>query len=176
MHRFQKLYEWMEETKNSLWRNTNENWLYKLLKNGYISTKENKFISFSDNKESGGMDIFGEVNIEFDKDEVISQGAIEIFYEPEFFEEYPEIRQYVTGYSTPEKYYDDKGFSGPEEAHENFELTWEDYIEDFSHEEEFVIKTLKYKPGLIKKVHFSEEPEKKTKELLKKFNIKYDIK
>lgn len=92
-------------TNRTLWRNTDEDWLYEFLKNGFIKAKNDRFISLSLDQYSGGMDDFGDVQIEFDEDMIFDQGAIEVFYEPEFFSTHPEISMYVTAYANEEDYY-----------------------------------------------------------------------
>jgi hypothetical protein len=82
---------------------------------------------------------------------------------------------YVTGYENEQGYYDDKGYSGAEEANDNMELTWEQYLEDYEGEEEVVINKITYKSDLIKMVNFSEKPHKKLIKLLNKLDIPYEL-
>lgn len=111
-----------EQSDYVLYRNTSIEWFKTFKQNKVIEGKP--FISFSFESDSGGMDNFGDTQIVFDANKLFAQGAIEILYEPEFFAEH-------------------------EEAWENNELSWEDVVEDFAHEEEVVIRTLKYENGLI---------------------------
>ena len=100
------------------------------------------------------------------------QGIIDIFYEDKFFELYPEIAKYVLGFKNMEEYslnaYDEEG-SEPDE--DLLYEEWVDYIYTFEHEEELVLKKLKYYPGIIQKVEFRKTPSKEVIELLKKHKI-----
>jgi len=163
-----------ESSDSSLWRNTDYRWLLELLNKGKIKSDNNRFISFSIKEDSGGQDDFGGTRIEFNSGEIYKQGAIEIYYDAEFFEKYPEISRYVTGYKTEKDYYKDKGYAGAEEANEDGELTWEDYIGDFEIEDEVVIKEIKFTSDLIKGVKFiKDKPSKQLITLLNKYNISY---
>lgn len=166
--------------EGSIWRNTSEEWLQQFLSKGKIKhvdvNKKLTFISFSRDSESGGQDIYGDINIEFNEDVIFNQDLIEIYYEPEFMEMYPEICMYITGYDNEQDYYEDKDLSGKDEAWEEFELDWETHIEDFQGEEEILMKELKFQPNLIKNVKFSKLPEEKTINLLKRYKINYELK
>lgn len=48
---------------------------------------------------------------------------------------------------------------------------WVDYIYTFEHEEELVLKKLKYYPGIIQKVEFRKTPSKEAIDLLRKYKI-----
>lgn len=147
------------------YRNTNEKWLFTLLKNGVITPfrGNKKFISFSLDEKSGGMDNFGDECICFNFEEIIKQGGIEIFYEPEFMEKYPEICMYITGYSGREDY---------ESQHDpETDLSWKTTIEDYEHEQEIIIKQLKFTKNLINWVKFNKQPDKILKNLCSKYNI-----
>ena len=150
------LYE--EVIQGSLWRITDQYWLRLLLDQDQVITAKapGKFISLSFDSESGGQDNFGgkEIKIQFDENKILNQGAEEIIYDAYWFNEHPEICLYVTAYKGESDYYEQRGFLGPEEANENYELTWDQYVEDYSHEAEIVLKKLKYEPGLIKHVYF----------------------
>ena len=162
--------------KGSAWRNTSWKWLYELLKKQNIKASKNRFISFSLNKDSGGQDDFGKTKIEFVYNFLLKQGAIEIWYEADFFKMYPDICIYVTGYKNEKSYYEDKGYDeipSKEEIWKEHELDWDTYVEDFSNEEEIVIKKLKYVDKLIKHVKFNKKPNKKLLELLDKYSINY---
>ena len=146
--------------EEKLYRNTSIDWLNDFLKKGitypYINKK--RFISFSKEEDSGGADNFGETNIEFNAKELYKQGAIEIEYNVDFFEQNPEICKYVTGYKGEEDYYQQRGYEGKQDFEENGQddfdtLMWETVIEDFENEAEVVIKKLKYKDGLILSVN-----------------------
>lgn len=136
-----------------LFRSTDENFLRILLDQDQIIIRpEGKFISLSRDSDSGGMDNFGgkELVIQFDEIKIFNQGAIEIEYDVYFFNEYPDICLYVTGYKGEEDYYQQLGYKNAEEANENYELSWEQNIEDYSHEEEIVLKKIKYESDLIR--------------------------
>ena len=148
-----------KEIEGLLFRNTSIKWLIDFLKKGeavpYKSKK--RYISFSKESDSGGMDEYGDIRIDFDADELYKQGAIEVGYYPEFFEENPEICMYVTGYKGEEDYYQNSGYEGKEDFEENGQndvdtLTWESNLESYEGEAEIVLKKLKFKEGLIKKI------------------------
>ena len=167
-----------EQKQGSLFRSSDQVWLIMLLELEGKPLKvkeEGKFISLSRDSESGGMDNFGgkEIVVEFDDEKIFQQGAEEIWYEADYFEEHPDICIYVTGYKGEEDYYRQKDLSGPEEANENMELTWDQYIEDFQHEEEIVLKQLSYVPGLIKHVDILTPANSILVEMLKEFDIPY---
>jgi len=158
--------------EKEIFRNTKPDWLFYLLENGKI--KSHTFFSFSFNRDSGGQDKFGNVLISFDYDKLFGQGAEEIWYEIQFMNEFPEICKYVTAFSDAQEYYDSMGVENGKEAHENYELSWPEYIESFEHEEEIVIKELSYEPGLINYViFFHDKPSKSLLSLLKQYNINY---
>lgn len=159
---------------NIIYRNTDEEWLKELLKYGYI---KDDFISFSRDEESGSMDDFGDVNIQFNEDKLDEQGLIIVGYDEEFFEQNPDICQHVTGFKSKEEFYENSDCDNDEEAIKNCELTWSEYIEDFMGEDELVVKDkLEYTDGLIEHVIFNDEgPESETIELLRKNNISYEI-
>lgn len=143
----------------SLWRNTDNEWLLELLKSGNLITKgDSDFFSFSLEEDSGGTDDFGETRIELDKDIMIKQGAIEVYYEEAFFEQYPNICRHVTGFLSKTDYYDSADAEDDEDAYEKGYLTWLSQIESYEHEQEFVLKEIKLVPGLIKSVEFLGNP------------------
>jgi hypothetical protein len=140
--------EW--NTENSLWRNTSEEFLFDLLKNGTVKSKGREFISLSGDEDSGGQDTYGDVRIEFNKDQIIDQGGIEVDYEdPRFWKKYPNISRHVTGYENSKDYYLDKGYKNAKEANADMEFTWEQNCESYSHEEEFVIPAISLEKDLI---------------------------
>ena len=154
----------------SVWRLATQNWLEKFLDNGGVIDHGDRFISLSYDDDAGGQDNFGgkEVLIEFDEDEVLKQlsqqGLEPIEYSPEWFEEYPEIAQYVTGYSSEKDYIED---------HEDeFDIPWESYIEDFSFERELVLKKLKYTSKLIKQVIINKPAKQSLLNKLRRNKIK----
>lgn len=167
------------ESNNLIFRNTDKNWLYELLNNKIIIPK--KFISFSYKKNSGGADNFGETCIVFNHDLLLEQNIIEIIYDEEFFEDNPEICEYVTGFSTKDEYYQQNDYLNEEDFNEKNlieldcnTLNWETYLDDFSTESELVMKKLIFKPGIILGVKFKEDkPTKELIQLLKKNNIIY---
>lgn len=152
-------YSAMMSGKNTVYRNTALAWLLSFLKKEtavpYMSKK--RFISFSNEPDSGGMDTFGDVRIEFDKKLLFKQGAVEIEYDRDFFEEHPDISMYVTSYKGEEDYYQNRGYEGKEDFEENGQddsetLMWDTVIEDYENEAEIVIKQLKFEKGLITNV------------------------
>ncbi len=139
-----------------LYRNTSMKWLMDLLKKGsaapYMSKK--RFISFSKKEDSGGQDTFGDIRIVFDATKLYAQGAIEIEYDNEFFEEHPDISMYVTSYKGEEDYYKNSGYKGKEDFEENGQddadtLMWSTLLDDYAEEAEIVLKNLKLEKGLI---------------------------
>jgi hypothetical protein len=162
----------MDHDPNTVWRNTTEEFLFNLLKNKKISSKGQNFVSISKFHNSGGQDNYGNVRIGFNKQMLIKQGLIEIYYDdPDFWEDEPLIAKHVTGFKNADEYYKDKGYEGPEEANEDGELTWEQYCEGFYDEAELVVPHITLKPGLITSIK-SEQPLKdKTIELIKKLEI-----
>jgi hypothetical protein len=173
--RARRVYE--EQKQGSLFRSTDQDWLRIFLDQDQIMSPSGpgKYISLSRDSESGGMDTFGgkEAVIEFDEDMIFDQDAIEIFYEPEFFEKYPDICMYVTAYKGEQDYYEQNDLSGRDEAMESTELTWEDYLEGYEHEEEIVMKRLSYQPGLIKHVDIFTPAHPILIEMLEENNIRY---
>lgn len=167
-----------EQKQGSLFRSTDQIWLRIFLDQDQIMTpeKEEKFISLSRDSDSGGQDDFGgkEVVIEFDEQKIFNQGAEEIWYESDYFNENPTISLYATGFKNEKDYYDQKGYSGAEEANADFELTWDQYVEDYAHEEEIVMKKLKYEPEIIKHVDILSPAHPILIEMLEENNITYN--
>lgn len=158
---------------NYVWRNTDYEWLYELLTNKQIKSEKGRFISFSLEEDGGGMDDFGGTRIKFNRNLLDKQGLIEIFYESDFFEKYSEICLYVTAYESEQHYYDNNDC---EDADEKGVLSWEQYIEDYEHEQELVLKNLIYTEKLIEEVIFLKDvPSKELINILKNKNIKFDI-
>lgn len=183
---------WLNEEfkSNSVWRMTDQRWLKYLLDQdqeldvekyyNQLNPKDDhshRFISLSFDSNSGGQDHFGgkEIIIEFDEKMIFKQGAIEIEYYPEWMEENPKICRYVTGYKNEQDYYEQHDYANAEEANANFDLTWEEYLEDYKTEQEIVMKKIKYVPGLIKNVIFFVKPEEILIEMLKENDINYEI-
>jgi hypothetical protein len=166
-----------EYVNGSLFRSTDQMWLRIFLDQDKIMYPKNKegFISLSFDTESGSIDSFGgkEVTIEFDQEMIFNQDAIELYYEPEFFEKYPKLCLYITGYEGEEDYYNQKDYKNAEEAISNLDLTWEDVISDFEHEDEVVMTKLKYIPGIIKKVIIYNKLHPILKDMLEENNINY---
>lgn len=162
-----------------IYRNTDHKWLFYFLENGFI--EHENFISFSFDVDSGGGgEDFGSTNIEFDKQMVFDQGAIEVIYDEWFFEEYPEISQYVSSYKSSEDYYHQHGYDDEEDFYSknnlaNTTLAWSFIIGDYEKEEEIVSKKLTYQPGIITKVVLEQHyPE--LINLLMMLEISYEIK
>lgn len=164
-----------ERYNQSVWRNTNHKWLYELLRKKRIRPEQGRFISFSLTEDSGGQDDFGGTRIKFNRSELDKQGLIEIYYEPDFFEEHPEVSLYVTGFKNEQDYYEQLGYDSPEEANANHELTWEQYIEGYAVEEELVLKQLRFNDNLIEEVLFiKDKPSNNILDLLKRNNVYYE--
>lgn len=157
-----------------LFRNTHPNWLIGLLKKGMIKAEKGRFLSFSADSNSGGMDDYGDMQVQFNLDEMMRQGIVQIDYTPYFFNNNPEISFYVSGYEGEEDYYENLDVQDAEEAYENGELSWEDIIADYSEEEEWVMDKLKWTPELISHVLFKKNP--KLQKLLDQKEIKYTVK
>lgn len=182
--RYIKTYEsFLNESSSEekLYRNTAIEWLTSLLTKGtaipYGDVK--RFISFSTREDSGGQDNFGDVQIEFNSNELYKQGAIAIEYDIEFFEEYPDICNYVTGFKSEDEYYKNSDYKNAEDFEENGQddmntLMWSSIIEDYENEAEVVIKKLKYVKGLITKVVVPKSLKKEDLELIKKHGIEID--
>ena len=180
-----------EQKEGSLFRNTGESWLIEFLSEGEIKLPSDevhwppKYISFSRDSNSGSMDTFGYVNIEFNEQMVFDQGAKEIYYEPEFFEQNSGLSLYVTGFSDKWDWYDQEGYFDETEDEDvvdgKHRHEWAGYIETYEHEEEIVIQHLKYVPGLIKHVIFDkriydkQKPQKFLLNLLNKNKIPYTL-
>lgn len=165
-----------ESRTSFVYRNTDEDWLLNFLENGYI---KDTFISFSLDEDSGTSDDFGSIKIKFNLNELEKQDLIEIFYEEEFFQMYPQICYYVTGYESKQDYYENMGYDSEEEALDSNDpdaILWESYLEDFEEEQELVVsKKLELTKGLINEVIFREEPDDKLLKLLEKNDIFYEI-
>ena len=154
-----------------LFRNTHPNWLIGLLKKGMIKAEKGRFLSFSEDSESGGADDYGSMQVQFNRDEMERQGIIQIDYTPYFFENNPKICFYVSGYESEEDYYESIDVQDADEAWENGELSWDDMLEDYSGEEEWVMDKIKWTPELINHVRFKKNP--KLQKLLDQKGIKY---
>ena len=174
MKKFLKYKDFLNEYANkySLWRNTSEEFLLELLKKGKVSSKGKKFVSLSEEPDSGGQDVYGDVQIEFDGNLLVKQGAESIYYDdPDFWDEFPLIAQHVTGFKNAKAYYNDKGYKNAEEANEDGELTWEQYCESFSDEAETVVPQIKLVPNLILSVHSERNLKQETTDLLLKLGV-----
>jgi hypothetical protein len=143
-----------------------------------LLARENKFISLSRDSDSGGQDNFGmkEIAIEFDENKIFQQGAEEIWYEEDYFNENPKISLYVTGYKNENDYYYQNDYSGPEEANQNYDLTWDQVIDSYTHEEEILMKKIYYEKGLINNVIFYSDINPVLKDMLDEFRISYNFK
>jgi len=123
-----------------IYRNTSIEWINELENKEFI--EHTSFISFSRDKNSGGQDEFGDVCLEIDEDELFKQGAIEVWYDKDFMENYPDICKHITGY-TGEKDFLKQNANENGEVGE-CELDWNMIIESYEHEEEIVIKKLQF--------------------------------
>jgi|TARA_R110000744_G_scaffold213701_5_gene332580 hypothetical protein len=163
-----------EENKDGfLYRNTHPNWLIELLKKGKIKADKDRFISFSADSDSGGQDDYGSMRVEFNIKEMESQGVIEIEYDSYFFDDNPKVSMYVSGYNNEEDYYDNQDFDDAEEAHAEFELSWEEHVEDFAGEEEWIMDSIKFNSNLINHVTFKKNT--KLQKLLDENKVEYTI-
>lgn len=176
---------WLNESlkPGSVFRKTDQYWLQyfldldqtldveKYLKqiNSPTGDYTNKYISLSFDSDSGGIDDFGgsEIIIEFNENLIFQQEAIAVDYTPEFMKMFPSICLYITAYESEEDY------NKQENTHEDF--TWEEYIKTYEHEEEIVMKKIKYVPGLIKNVIFYVKPTDILLEMLNENNIRYEL-
>lgn len=159
-----------------LYRNTSIKWLMEFLNKGSALPygSEDRFISFSKQEDSGGQDDYGNVRITFNANMLYGQGAIEVEYYEEFFEEHPDICQYVTGFKNEDEYYKNSDYKGKEDFEENGQndvdtLPWESTIEDYSEEAEVVIKKLKLEKGLVVNVMV---PKNTKKSIIKEIESK----
>lgn len=177
-----KLFESNSEPEK-IYRNTAIQWLTEFLNKGeatpYMDKDDKRFISFSTKEDSGGADDFGDIRIEFDSNELFKQGAIAIEYDTEFFEEYPDICAYVTGFKGEDDYYQNNDYEDAADFEERGQddmdtLMWSTMIEDYENEAEVVIKKLKYVDGLITKVYLPKNIKKEDIALIKKFGIEID--
>jgi len=177
-----KLFEDFNKESEKIYRNTNIQWLLKFLKKGEIDRyKENRFISFSFEPDSGGQDNFGDTHIEFDSNEVFKQGAVAIEYDEDFFEENPDISAYVTGFKNEDDYYKSNDYKDKEDFEQNGHddantLMWSSNIEGYEGEAEIVIKKLEYIPGMITKVVLDKPISKKDMEFIESFDIPVELK
>jgi hypothetical protein len=167
-------YAAMTSGKNDLFRNTSIRWLMELLNTGTAVPYGDKkrFISFSKKEDSGGADTFGDIRITFDAKKLYKQGAIEIEYDVDFFEEHKDICIYVTGYKSEKDYYQQNDYKDKEDFEKNGQddadtLMWTTMIEDYENEAEVVIKKLKFEPGLITNVLIPTKANKKDVEAIK---------
>lgn len=169
------------ESDEKIYRNTAIEWLTQFLNKGEATPfmDEKRFISFSTKEDSGGADDFGDIRVEFDSNELYKQGAIAIEYDTEFFEEYPDICAYVTGFKSEDDYYQNSDYEDAADFEERGQddsntLMWSTIIEDYENEAEVVIKKLKYVEGLITKVYLPKKIKKEDINLIKKFGIEID--
>lgn len=176
-----KLFENFKDD-NVLYRNTSVRWLTEFLEKKTIfpyRDRDKRFVSFSKKEDSGGADNFGDICIEFNSKKIYAQGALEIEYDIDFFEEHSDICMYVTGYKNETDYYKNYDYDDAEDFQERGQgdqdvVPWDSMIEDYENEAEVVIKKLKYEDKLITNVILPEEDEKLLK-LLNKLNINYKI-
>jgi hypothetical protein len=177
-----KLFEDFNKESEKIYRNTHIKWLLEFLKKGETDrSKENRFISFSFEPDSGGQDDFGDIHIEFDSNEVFKQGAIAVEYNEYFFEQNPDISAYVTGCKSEDEYYQDHNYKDKEDfeanGHEDMDtLMWSTVIEDYEGEAEIVIKKLEYIPGMITKVILDKPINKKDVKFIESFGIPVETK
>lgn len=152
-----------------LYRNTSEDFLYNLLTDKQVKSKGKKFVSLSLDRNSGGMDHYGDVLIYFNAKEIFKNGGIEIDYEDsKFWERHPDIARHVTGYTKAEF---DKEF---EDGDQDEDFMSHAFI--YQDEQEVVIPKLKMSDTLIDKVEFQHDIQnKKLEEKLKEYNIDYKV-
>jgi hypothetical protein len=160
-----------EATKKELscWRNTSQDFLLQLLKTGKVKSKNKKFVSLSEDPDSGSQDDYGDVRIEFDRKKILAQGGIYVdYYDTNFWKSRPDIALHVTGFSNEQEYYENSGYEGAEDATENSDFTWEEYCENFNEEQEIVIPQIKMEKGLIKSVYSEKKISTEILNLLEK--------
>jgi len=134
---------------DSIWRTTSSEWLDNLINKGWIQTHGKKFISLSHEQDSGGQDNYGDVTIQFNKDLLDQQGLIDVWYEPKFFEKFPDVCKHITGFRNETEYYSNLGVKSKQEAWNQGQLSWEDLIESYQDEAELVIEKIVLVPNLI---------------------------
>lgn len=163
------------------YRNTNQEWLFNLLKYGFITTFNKKYISISSKEDSGGMDHYGDIRITFNGDILNKQGLIDIEYNEDFFEEYPNICKHVTGYNSKDEYYKQHDYDNEEQYFKDTDnvdvISWSQNIDDYEAEAESVIEKITLVPNLIIQVEYfnNEKLSNELIDLLNKNNIKYSI-
>lgn len=169
--------------RKMLYRNTSIKWLIEFLNKGSALPygSEERFISFSKEEDSGGQDDYGDVLIIFNANMLYAQGAIEVEYYEEFFEEHPDICQYVTGYKNEKDYYKNAGYKSKEDFEKNGQndvdtLSWETTIEDYAEEAEVVIKKLKLEKGLIIGVVIPKKTKKADLQVIQSKGIPAELK
>lgn len=175
------VHESLDESRY-VYRSTSQKWLSQFIdQHGFIDHKH-KFISFSFDPNSGGQDNFGgrEVVIEFNRDIILrqaeEQGYGKVYYDEDWMEEHSDVCMHITGYKSKKDYYQDNEVLDDEEAYNKTDmLTWEMMLDDFSNEEEIVLKKLQDEEGLINQVIFHEPANNSLVNKLKRKNIPYKL-
>ena len=161
---------------NNLYRNVHEDFLRVLLENDEVKAEGKKFISMSLDKDSGGQDRYGDIRIIMDKEKLMNVGAIEVDYEDkEFWEDFPDITQHVTGFRTEKEYNDQHGITDVADVMNRADLDFYQNAESYSGEQEVVIPKIKLEKNLIKQIQFEQQPSVKILQLLETYNIDYKI-
>ena len=179
--RYLKLFESFNKQPKVLYRNTVLPWIVGLLDKGIaMPLKNKKFISFS-KEETGGAgehNMYGNIQLEFDANELYRQGAQNIEYTVDFFKKHQDICFYVTEYKNEKDYIESfKTMEG--------EVSWKEFVESFGNEEEVIMKKITMKPGLIKNVIIWDDEDededtnqienKKAKNILLKYKLKVEV-
>lgn len=152
---------------NELYRTCSIEYAVILLKNKSIKVKNKKFTSFTLDWEKSnaalGFSGTSEIRIVFNYRELKKiNKLVEVVYEPDFFEYFPDIAQHVLAYENKEEYIEFSSDSIP----------WDSYISDFEDEQEVV------GPPLIKindKCILRIDAPKKYKKKLEEFENIYII-
>lgn len=132
---------------------------------GFITPMNHQFISLSHNRNIAESFLSKESNmiITYDKHLLMKQGGLKIDYSIEFFEQHPEIALHCDSggdykklyeYLTYDIYNDDKLNELTDEEfelhiNESLERLFYDITKQYQREEEFVIESIIYEPGLI---------------------------
>jgi hypothetical protein len=139
----------------SLWRTTDIQWLLDLLDDKkvggrpYVSMSRSRMSGADEQAGSDGYD-YGNVTVELDAAAVYAQGAVDVVYTPEWFDEHPDVAKYVLGWKAAPTQED------KDEYDADFKMPggrgWEKYVRGFAPEQEVLLKQLAYKKGLVKSI------------------------
>ena len=164
--------------KNELYRTASIGYIITLLEKKKIKTRKN-FTSFTYDYIRGFSDLgFGENDILIVFNEIKLNklnNIIEVWYEPDFMEDNPDISMHVLGYKTESEYYQDHGYDNYEEGIDNPDLlSWDAYIGTFEEEDEAVGPSLiRITTNCILRIEASRKFEKQLKYFENEYNIIY---